>query len=417
MKDLFEQLFKPNEQGQTNAFGSNPDTMSLASLLRLQGVNPREAYVVAAQMNQKRAINQQKTAKMQQEQLMKLKRQEALNMLGSLAQQGNTQGIQEILYSGAFSPQEIATLTEQLSPQEKESVAFNPVTGESVLKKSRGGKVTGYSLVDYDNFGNFDTPNQMQGMPKAGGVFAQPQMQQQGFAMPQGMEQNEPYYTPKERMEMRREEAAEKKEINKENRKQLGEVSKVAVDAQKKLSKLDTIEKVIDKMPSGFGAGVKYVGGKILNTEGAKNYERFEQATNELVLEISQNQKGAQSDRDMEIIGKTKPFASNTPEGNKAITKSLRALYLREIEYSQALNEWVKKGGNISDFNAKWASYANANPVLEENNKGALKINQNNLRNWKKELFTTKQNTTQKIDREALIREIERRRALRGNNG
>ncbi len=54
MKDFFADMFGPNAQGKTNAFGSNPDTLSLVGLLRLQGVPEKDAYVQAATLNRQR---------------------------------------------------------------------------------------------------------------------------------------------------------------------------------------------------------------------------------------------------------------------------------------------------------------------------------------------------------------------------
>src|SRR6056297_2174820 len=91
MKDLFEGMFKPNSQGNTSAFGSAPDASSLASLLQLQGVNPRDAYVIAAQQSRDREQDALEKEKYEFQKNQALMKQEQMQQQQAAAQAQATQ--------------------------------------------------------------------------------------------------------------------------------------------------------------------------------------------------------------------------------------------------------------------------------------------------------------------------------------
>lgn len=117
MKNYLDQLFAPNAQGKTNAFGSNPDTISLANLLYAQGQPFDQAIINAAQLNYQTAqqrnneiLQQQKMLQAAQEQEALQRRQQALQLLGG------QEGVNPLLFGGQFDPSEIKTLNEVITP-------------------------------------------------------------------------------------------------------------------------------------------------------------------------------------------------------------------------------------------------------------------------------------------------------------
>jgi hypothetical protein len=110
-------LFGPNSEGQTNAFGSNPSTLSLAGLLQAQGVPANEAYTKAAQIvhNKEQSLIQKQKHAFEQNQ--SLQRNQGFQKLGNVMNnpdnaQSRDQALNKILLSGAFEPSEAKVLKE-----------------------------------------------------------------------------------------------------------------------------------------------------------------------------------------------------------------------------------------------------------------------------------------------------------------
>jgi high-affinity Fe2+/Pb2+ permease len=110
MRDIFAQLFAPNAQGQTNAFGSNPNALSLAGLIAATGNKSLgDALPVAAQIAYQQQVQQQQQQQAAQQQQQQQQRMQTLQGLGGLMQ-GNGQdpkAFNEQLFSGALEPNEI----------------------------------------------------------------------------------------------------------------------------------------------------------------------------------------------------------------------------------------------------------------------------------------------------------------------
>lgn len=366
MREFFGDIFQPNQQGQTNAFGSNPNTLSLAGLLQAQGVPQDKAYIMAAGINNERQASQAQQQKLAYDQNQQMQRMQALQGLQGLSQGGDVDQnmLNQQLFSGAFSPGEISSLRDVLNPQPKENVVFNPVTGEALLKQIRDGKVTGFSPIQ--GGGQQIT----QGNQDGGAVFSS------------GQSQSQPYETPVE--------AKERRAIENDYFKELRNEVKSTNEAG---AALKSVEKSLDKVNTGIFSGTKKtiggLGKEFLGSElgtGASELANIDALSVSLLQPFVAATKGAISDREMALFQSAVPNSKQLPETNRKIIEGMKLTIDRKKEKLRAAEDWRKKGGNINDFETVWADYINANPIISENQKGQVELNKSNVTNWKKEL-------------------------------
>lgn len=244
---------------------------------------------------------------------------------------------------------------------------FNPVTGE-LIRFEHGRAVGGGGSGGMQGGG-------MQG----GTVNVMPnQIGNSGMQQPS----NAFLRTPKGQSELANTELDIYKQMQKENREFLKDVSSSAVKNEKQLTTLHQLEKTLPDFYQGlFSEEIHKYGKPVLSEKQNKAFEFFNSKANELALELSQNQVGAQSNADMERVSATKPSATNA-EANKNIIESLKATAKRENEYSRAAKKFIQLGGSPEEFQNRWVQYANAFPITDMDNNGNLVINQDNLHNW-----------------------------------
>ena len=180
------------------------------------------------------------------------------------------------------------------------------------------------------------------------------------------------------------EELAERKETAKETRNILNDSAAEAKLDARKLATIKHIKSNIPKFYQGTGSEAVQGVNKLFNTKSAAAYEDFIAKASDLVLDIAQTQKGAQSDSDMARMEATKPNANNTAAGNISIAEGLEALYTRGIEYNKAKQKFVKQGGTPAEFDTRWSQYVTAFPIIEDSasEDGVIKVNKKNLKNW-----------------------------------
>ena len=180
----------------------------------------------------------------------------------------------------------------------------------------------------------------------------------------------------------------EQKEINKETRKYTTEVNAKADEASESLQTIRQMKSLADQFYQGpgaeglqaFGKGLNAVGGPDL---GAAAAETFKAQSNKLILDISKDQAGNQSNSDMDRITATSPELTKTPEGNKNLLNALEALNLRREQKAEALQEYLKVPGNTAEgFKTIWRKYVNAFPLINKDESGFLQIKKDNLSNW-----------------------------------
>ena len=83
--------------------------------------------------------------------------------------------------------------------------------------------------------------------------------------------------------------------------------------------------------------------------------------------------KGAISNMEMEMFLQSVPGLTNTPEGNKMISQTMRNLQSRVIQHGQSADVWDQTFGSLSavnprtgqSFDQAWADYTRANPFFD----------------------------------------------------
>ncbi len=334
MRDIFAQLFAPNAQGQTNAFGSNPNALSLAGLIAATGNKSLgDALPAAAKI-----IHGQQIAQIHQQQ---------------------------------------TTQKQMQAMQPKETVVFNPVTGEAMVRRIQNGQVVGFDPIQP----GMGMPQTQEGL---GGIMNQSMPQQNmGQMQPQQQpfQQQQSYLNPKEQMEVRRERAEEQKEIRKENRKFFDEATTISDTAQKHVAILNSAKKDLGEFRQGVGAEFQYNWlEKPLNTEAAAAVERFRKKIGTIVNAMTSAEKGVQTEGDAARFADLEAKVGNTEKGNKDIVDMGLALTMRAKHYSTAAKEFIDKGkGDKTDFKNRWIQYSNAHPLVNEDGT----INKENINNWR----------------------------------
>jgi hypothetical protein len=348
------------------------------------------------QQQQPQQQQQQQQPQQQQQQMPTPDNTLGLAMLiaaGSGKSLGDTLPIAaEITYKQQMAQAEDAKRQQALyaQMQPEENVISNHVTGEYVKQRKQNGLVTGLSNIVPDAQGG-------QGM---GGMANLIQQQRENpipdsiAPMPETQNPNNPYITPRDKMDIRRETAEEEKEVRKEKRKMndefLTKAGDVSIASSKLLPQFQQAKLLIPKFSSGTFNALSYQQQRAFKTKRAAAYERFVAITSRLALDIAIEQKGSQSDNDMKIILATKPNVDNTEEGNRQIIENLELSAQRDIEFSDAANEWIKRGGNANEFKVAWAKYVNQNPLFAQDNNNNITVNRDSLTNWKEAIFGEK---------------------------
>lgn len=346
MKNYLAELFAPNAQGKTNAFGSNPDTLSLANLLYAQGQPFDQAIVNAAQINYQTAqqrnneiLQQQKMLKAAQEQEAMQRRQQALQQLGGQA------GLNPLLFGGDFNPNEIEKLQSITNPTSEENIVFNPVTGETFIKGRTNGKLTQFSPIN---------------------------------TVPQSSENIQPYETPVEARERR----AEEREYFKELR---GEVK----NTNEASAAIKNVENSLKKVTTGLLSGIRQtignLGSEVIGSQlgtGASDLANIDASSVNLIQPFISGTKGAISDKEMAIFLGAVPNSRQLPATNKEIIQAMKLSIERKKEKLKAAEKWTKSKKPINEFEVFWQEYINSNPIIEQNNDGKFIIHPENLKNW-----------------------------------
>lgn len=408
MKEFFDNLPQNHANGMA-ALNSSP--FGLAGLFVAQGMQFGDALkqgAMIAHQQQQVNIQKQQAEMLQQKQLQEMqdqqKRQAVFAQIGQFMQENPgaspVEAAAMLFNSGVVEPQNITGLSNLFAPTiDKDQVITDKTTGTSYIVRREGGKIVGYDPIgDQEAMGGMTSPtaDTLAGANAGGlaGVMGQnngnanpapmaaPQMQN---AVPQRKDptkENKYFNTPQGEKFAAEQSLRDFNAESKEQRKMVDaatEQAKISADA---VASLDRMQELIPTFYQGTGAGIAHGVNKIFDKEAAANYESFTALANELVLQIAQTQKGAQSDNDMRVITSTKPSAENTDEGNLAIVANMKAAYERNIAYAQAMKAFVDAGGSVADFKNRWADYVRANPLFTKDKEGKVTINQENLNNW-----------------------------------
>lgn len=139
-------------------------------------------------------------------------------------------------------------------------------------------------------------------------------------------------------------------------------VSDAGNAAIRNLGRLDQIEDLLSKSPSGMGAALAQKAGEWgINTEGLSEIQSAQALINSMVPEQRQPGSGPMSDRDVALFKETLPRMINQPGGNQMILNALRGI----AQYDAAGAEIVQRlrRGEIDRGTAFEMLQARENPL------------------------------------------------------
>lgn len=388
MKDFFEQLFAPNAQGETNAYGSNPSTLSLAGLMAAtSGRRLGDVMTDAAAVNRDREMTKlkrleyentvnQKLAEMKfGEELMKKPDMSNPELLALMSKYGiksnNWAGIGGLLGNDF-------------------KVIPNNITGEHDIITSRGGQFTGkQSLGDIgkgDTNGNempvYSNPAQQGNNPGQINTQKLPELTSNNTQQspekskdrldkfmefsksnaPRPVDQNLDYKTRGRLIE----------DNEKQMHKFRNEVQQPTLQNTRKMSNLlSTIAEASKDFHTGSWANFRKSSQRLLNLAGVKNgkitsaAELIEVANTALALIESEKLKPV-SNVDMQNLQEQMPGLLNTPDGNKRIIEYMNKINESSREYVKAADKYYKQYGSLTGFESAWDDFVEQNPLFSK---------------------------------------------------
>ena len=164
--------------------------------------------------------------------------------------------------------------------------------------------------------------------------------------------------------------------VSEENAKTYGRLTEeadAAIDANQSLEVLSSIDVdtgALEPLKQGmaaFATSFGLDGEKIAKVSAG---EAFNAEAKRLILAVKATQKGPQTDKDEATIRETVANLGNTPDGNKFIIASAKALNDRKIERKEFYDSFIQENeGNFRDSSGKtadqaWAEYKRGVPMI-----------------------------------------------------
>lgn len=154
------------------------------------------------------------------------------------------------------------------------------------------------------------------------------------------------------------------KETGKILAQEAGQIVESGMNAQRNLGRLITLEQALESTSQGIQGGLRgFAAGWGIKTEGASDIEVANAIINQLVPEQRAPGSGDMSDKDLELFKQSLPRLINTPEGNRKIISTMRAI----AEYDVARMQ-IARQHQLGQINAQQAyeAYMNlGNPLAE----------------------------------------------------
>ena len=358
------------------------DPLVLTGLAMMKGGGFANAMSEAATTN----YNLQQAQKIQQEQQQaQFLAQQMPKILQSL--QGKSS--QEIFAALApqFGHETAAVFAKNLAPSKSsinEDVVINHKTGETFLKQKKDGKVTGFDVVQPGYGGSPMSNLASQGAqgtwePQVEQKIAQQGQYTQGFEPPQRN-----YETPVE---------------NKERRKEEGEIiadfRAASIKASQLKPSIDSLRQSLKQFNTGsfadtrknYAKAEKFLFGTDIFGINPADAENIEATSAELVMPLIERNKGAASDRDMELFLKSVPSIHNSGEGNEMLLDTADALNARSAERFKATKAYQRKFRTLDGFIEKWDQYIEDNRILKKDENGKPRLHKNNIKNWRSSIL------------------------------
>ena len=138
-----------------------------------------------------------------------------------------------------------------------------------------------------------------------------------------------------------------------------------------KLTKLERINDLIPNLglTEIFGAGVPETLSTITDpiTGGDRRArEEFRSINAMLLSEITKEQKGNQSDKDMMIWQKTIPDLKTSPEGLKIIYERRKAIEQRNLQAAEFREDSIDNGMSVKEAKEVWKRAVNDKPLFDD---------------------------------------------------
>lgn len=158
----------------------------------------------------------------------------------------------------------------------------------------------------------------------------------------------------------------------------------LARDAELTLTRLNQLEKARENFGwEGFPFADWIARAYGLTNMGGEGEDIRSLAAN-IQLQFTQQTKGAISDREMAMFASATPGLGMTDQGAARVIPAMKAGARRVIERNKFYQQWMTNNrGNLTGADEAWDKYVNENPVIYQDNQGALQINERNLQNWR----------------------------------
>lgn len=382
MKQFFEDLFKPDENGVTNAYGDNPSTLSLAGLMAAtSGRRLGDVMTEAAAVNRDRET--QKLNKMKQEQVAtQLIGQQKFGQWLLQNPQANSQEVVQKGSEYGLPFENIAAVANLFKTEEKVLEDRIYGTPPQVVSK-KGGVIQGTrplmpggngEMPVYSNPSGNDFNNEMSGALGIPNNAPTPKQE-----IPKGRASaetflNSPEYAPNIPKETIRERELNKKHYQSFQKDTLQPAFQAIQDSKQGLG---LIKEASKKFKTGTAGDQRLEIQKLANYFGIKNGESLSSgellriASNNLALNVGQKMKGQFSDKDRDFVVNTVPSLNTSPEGIEKMIEYYEKINQRMKEYSEAAEGYYQKYRTLEGFESAFSKYANAHNVFEENSKSS----------------------------------------------
>ena len=150
----------------------------------------------------------------------------------------------------------------------------------------------------------------------------------------------------------------------------LSVISTAGLQAQRNLPRIDTLQSLLNVSPSGFSAALAARAGEFgINTDGLSDLQAAQAIINSLVPEQRQPGSGPMSDADLALFQQSLPRLINTPEGNRQIIGTMRAIAEYDAQGSRIVQRL--RSGEISRAEAFIALQSRENPLAAFSPSGA----------------------------------------------
>ncbi len=242
-------------------------------------------------------------------------------------------------YAKAYQDQLSQHKAQNLAP---DSVAFNPMTGETVATNKKAADIN--KMLVPDGKGGWKL-NQLwldgkSAIAKAGA---------QNLTI--------------DARNLTKLQTEEQKAQGKYNVDQFKALNEIAQESEKLIPKLKVMRSQVNKgaFTTGWGADARASGAKFLSylgvpaaEEAAQSAEKFQAAANEVVLQKQMMQKGPQTENDAKRLEATTAQLGNTPEANKFIIDYGIALAQRDVEKRDHFRKWFAENETYQGAEDAW---------------------------------------------------------------